>query len=89
MVPAHLVQRLQQENGAAKAEVASLKARLALTEATPPPAADATRIARRTSGEDASGEAALGGSEELLPSAALCALLELHPGKQHQPMAGR
>eukprot|EP00964_Phaeocystis_antarctica_P006214 scaffold3382_cov58-Phaeocystis_antarctica.AAC.2 len=89
MVPAHLVQRLQQENGAAKAEVASLKARLALTEAAPPPAADATRIARRTSDEDASGEAALGGSEELLPSAALCALLELHPGKQHQPMAGR
>ena len=39
--------------------------------------------------EAASGEAALGVSEELLPSAALCSLLELHPGKQHQPMAGR
>ena len=39
--------------------------------------------------EAALGEAALGVSEELLPSAALCSLLELHPGKQHQPMAGR
>ena len=82
MVPAHLVQRLKEEHTAAQAEVVALKARLALIEATPPPA-------RHTSEEDASGEAALGGSEDLLPSAALCALLELHPGKQHQPMAGR
>ena len=88
MVPAHLVQRLKEEQTAAQAEVVALKARLAIIEATAPPASDESGIARHTSEEDASGEA-LGGSEDLLPSAALCALLELHPGKQHQPMAGR
>ena len=88
MVPAHLVQRLKEEQTAARAEVVALKGRLAIIEATAPPASDESGIARHTSEEEASGEA-LGGSEDLLPSAALCALLELHPGKQHQPMAGR
>ena len=80
MVPAHLVQRLKEEHTSAQAEVAALKARLALIEAT----SDESGIARLSSEE-----VALGGSEDLLPSAALCDLLELHPGKQHQPMAGR
>ena len=82
------VQRLKEEHTAAQAEVAALKARLALVEASPPPGRE-SGIARHASEEAASGEAALGVSVDLLPSAALCSLLELHPGKQHQPMAGR
>ena len=86
----------QQQHAAAQAEIAALTQRLARAEASPPPAKaspspaeDKNGIGRRSSEEAACDEAALGGSESLLPSAALCALLELHPGKQHQPMACR
>ena len=74
---------LQQElkqHAATQAELEALKKK----ETLPLPAKEGGGTGRHSSEE-----AALSESEALLPSAALCALLELHPGKQHQPLASR